>query len=111
MREITLGGGEMEVQYGINAMMDIERELGYSVFELLNRCTETGRGIGFREIAVVIWAGLRAKHRGIAIDKVVRWLDELDDILSVLEPCMEDLAESLTRRFGVTGGDGGGGKN
>lgn len=98
MREVHIGGTAMELHYGINAMADIEKELGGPVYDLLQRSGE--KGLSIREILVVLWAGLKAKRRGMTLDQTAKLLDEAENIIPVAQACMEELAGSMARRFG-----------
>ncbi|HQK25685.1 MAG TPA: hypothetical protein PK393_09215 [Synergistaceae bacterium] len=85
MREIDLGGTVMEVHYGINAITDIEKELDISIVDLLQRSGDVGPSI--REVVVVLWAGLRAKRRGVTLEQTGKWLDDVPNILPVAQAC------------------------
>lgn len=94
--EITLGGRKLTVHYGMNAVREIEKALGKSIFDLLREIANGG--IGVNEIVVIIWAGLLKNYRRVTQESVCDWLDEeMDHIEEIADLCGNALAQAMTR--------------
>lgn len=94
--EITLAGQKLKVHYGTNAVREIEKTLGKTIFEILREIRN--EGIGVNEIVVIIWAGLIKNYRRVTQEAVCDWLDEdMDQIEEISGICANALAQAMTR--------------
>ncbi len=93
--EVALGGARYTLRPTFEALCEIEERTGLGLVELARRFWEGRFGVG--ELAVVLWAGIRAAH-GAAPDyeRIGRW---------VVEQGVQDLAGPVARFLaGVIGG-------
>jgi hypothetical protein len=102
--EITLGGRKLTVHYGMNAVREIEKALGKTIFDVLKEIRN--EGIGVNEIVIIIWAGLIKNYRRVTQEAVCDWLDEeMDHIEEIAELCGNALAQAMTRYIKPAGKD------
>ena len=74
--EITLNDNKKRtLRYDFNALCDLESEYGSRTLERVFTVLQSG--VGFGDIRILLWAGLRHEDEGLTIRKVGETLDSM----------------------------------
>jgi len=67
---IHIGGKDRQLRFDWAAFEAVEKELGYPVFDIIDRAGPT---LPFRDVRVLIWAGLRHEDGTLTLANTESW--------------------------------------
>lgn len=70
-----------KMRYGMNALIEIEETLGKKISEIFPQ--DNTQLVGFKELSIVIYAGLKADDKELTLERVGDLIDEYSDIETV----------------------------
>ncbi|MCL4822036.1 MAG: gene transfer agent family protein [Vicinamibacteria bacterium] len=101
---VTVGAQTYSFRYGMNTLVVLEERLGCTtIYELMARLTPTR--LSFRDLRVLIQAGLYKHHPDVSEEQAGELMDEMGGVEGTLERIMQALQASFPEPDPAEGAD------